>query len=214
MTKTNKYIKSINIALVVILILSIIAPLQSVFAYTDGSEWKGYAIYRDGISGGNLNVNDHAGLMDEKNKNVYKPVLHAPGYGSNVEWGTWDEFINGKNYLGIFRPKNITITETKANSFVAKARELRGISYNVLDQIVYSAGSNDYVRPEHISHLRCDGVVEYTYEWYNHRVGGGNNSWDISVNELDNYWAHSGFEITPRKQNQELLYKVSSTWPN
>lgn len=214
MTKANKCIKTINIFLVIVLFLSVFAPLQSVFAYTTDTEWKGYAIYRDGISGGNLNVNDHAGLMDEKNKNVSSPVLHAPGYGSDVRWDTWDNFIAGEGYIGIFKPKNVTITAAKANSFVSKSRELRGIAYNVLDQIVYSAGSNSHVLPEHISHLRCDGVVEYTYEWYNHRVGGGDNSWDISVNETDNYWAHSGFGITPRKQNRELLYKVSSGLPN
>lgn len=58
-----------------------------------------------------------------------------------------------------------------------------------------------------------DGVVEYVYEWYGYRVGGPDGKWDITRNLVDNYWEHSGFFITPRKQNQGLLTFVSSSEP-
>ncbi|RCX18848.1 hypothetical protein DFR58_104117 [Anaerobacterium chartisolvens] len=213
MSKTNRFIGAINILLALALAFSMLAQV-SVYAYSSTTEWKGYAVYRDGVSGFNSGLNDHAALMDEPNRTYYKPIIHAPGYSDPVQWDHWDDFMNGKKYLGIFKPKNTTITETVANSFVSKARELRGISYNVLDQIVYSAGSNTWVYPENISQLRCDGVVEYTYEWFGYRVGGPDNKWDITRNLIANYWEHSGFFITPRKQNQELLTKVSSGYPD
>lgn len=200
----------INLSLIIALLV-VVAIRVGVTEANAAGTWKGYAVYRDGVV---MNVNDHAALMDENNIGLYKPIIHGVGYGKTVQWGTWSEFLDGKNYLGLYRPKNCTITSTLANSFISKARELRGISYNVLDQIVYSAGSNTWVKPENISHLRCDGVVEYTYEWYGYRVGGPDGEWDITRNLTANYWEHSGFFITPRKQHENLLTFVSSSVPN
>ena len=210
MSRTKKTMKVINILLVFTLIFSIFSNFESFSAYA-ASAWKGYAVYRDGVVG---DLNDHAALMDTNSISEYKPIIHAVGYGDVVQWDTWDNFLGGNNYLGIYKPKNCTITSTLAGSFISKARELRGISYNLLDQIVYSAGSNTWVYPENISHLRCDGVVEYVYEWYGYRVGGPDGEWDITRNLTANYWEHSGFSITPRKQNRELLTFVSSSVPN
>ncbi len=209
MTKNKNFLTSINFLLVIMLFLVVVIRVGTTEAHAAGT-WKGYAVYRDGVF---MNVNDHAGLMDENNIGLYKPIIHAVGYGEKVQWGTWEDFLNGNKYLGLYRPKNCTITSTLANSFISKARELRGISYNVLDQIVYSAGSNTWVYPENISHLRCDGVVEYTYEWYYYRVGGPDGEWDITRNLIANYWEHSGFAITPRKQHKNFMTFVSSSLP-
>lgn len=174
--------------------------------------WNGYAIYRSGVM---WNLNDHAGLMDGNTMNSNNPVLHAKGYGDTVKLDTWINFTSDDAlFVGIFKPNNCTITPMMAGYFTAKARELIGIPYNVLDQIVYDAGSNYWVYPEDISHLRCDGVVEYVYEWYNFRVGGSDSNWNISRNLLANYWEHSAFFITPRKQHTELLTFVQSGVPN
>lgn len=204
----NKKINIMNFALMCILICSFVFNIVS-FADSDPA-WKGYAVYRDGVAG---NLNDHAALMDENSMDYSRPIIHAVGSGSPVDWDSWEDFLAGNTYLGIFKPKNCTINTTLGNSFISKARELRGISYNVLDQIVYSAGDSYWVWPEHISHLRCDGVVEYVYEWYDYRVGGPDNEWNITRNLVANYWEHSGFFITPRKQHQELLTRVSTGLP-
>jgi len=195
----NKKIKMLNICLTLILVASLSMNYNGIEA-SASTDWSGYAIYRDGVLG---NLNDHAGLMDEPDISYYKPVIHAPGIGNGVIWDSWDNFLNGNNYIGIYRPKNATMTSTLQDSFVSKARELKnaGLSYNILDQIVYDAGSDTWVRPEHISHIRCDGVVEYVYEWYGYRVGGPDDEWDITRNLTANYWEHSGFFITPRKQH-------------
>ena len=175
--------------------------------------WKGYAVYRDGVDIVVPNVNDHAGIMDENTIRYAYPVTHAKGPGGTVRWASWEEFLDRKNYLGLYKPKGCTITSTRANSFSAKTRELHGISYDLFNQIAYSAGSSTYVLPEHITQLRCDGVVEYTYEWYGWRVGGSNTAWDITRNSTQNYNEHSGTHITPRKQHEELLAFVISTPP-
>lgn len=210
MSKRTNLLSLINLSLIIALFVVVAVRFSATEANAAGT-WKGYAVYRDGVV---FNINDHAALMDENNIGLYKPIIHAVGYGNTVQWGTWNEFLDGENYLGLYRPKNCTINSTLANSFISKARELRGISYNVLDQIVYSAGSNTWVKPENISNLRCDGVVEYTYEWYGYRVGGPDGKWDITRNLTANYWEHSGFFITPRKQHESLLTFVSSSLPN
>ncbi len=202
-------LSAINLLLVILLLFVCITKLITMEIFATG-DWKGYAIYRDGVVG---NLNDHAALMDENSINDYLPVIHAVGYSGPVDWGSWAEFLDGNNYLGLYKPNGCPISEARANSFIATARELRGISYNVLDQIVYSAGSNVWVHPENITHLRCDGVVEYTYEWYGWRVGGSDDNWDITRNLIANYWEHSGFNITPRKQHNSLLTFVSSNLP-
>lgn len=209
MKKNKNLLSLVNLSLVLMLFLAVLVQVGVTEARAAGT-WKGYAVYRDGVV---FNINDHAGLMDENNINISLPIIHAVGYGKDVKWDTWNNFLNGNNYLGLYKPKNCTISQTLANSFISKARELRGISYNVLDQIVYFAGNSTWVKPEHISHLRCDGVVEYTYEWYGYRVGGPDGEWDITENTIANFWEHSGFFITPRKQHESLLTFVSSKLP-
>lgn len=208
----RSHIWKINFVLLIVLMLSIIGNINAISSVAS-SNWLGYAVYRDGVVAG-ANVNDHAALMNSRTKNIYPPVLHAVGYGGTVKWDEWFNFEKNNTYLGIYKPKSATMTSTLQNSFISKARELRGISYNILDQIVYNAGSATYVKPEHISKLRCDGVVEYVYEWYGYRVGGADGKWDITRNLTANYWEHSGFFITPRKQRSGLLQRVTTAYPN
>ena len=49
-----------------------------------------------------------------------------------------------------------------------------------------------------ITKTRCDGVIEYTYEYFGYKVGGGNTYWNISINNSTNFNAHSGINITPK----------------
>lgn len=79
-----------------------------------------------------------------------------------------DEFSlkDTNSYLGIFKPKNCDITVTLANSINSKSRELRGISYTFWDQIMYPSNLESVlVRTQNITAIRCDGVIEYVYEW-------------------------------------------------
>ena len=210
MKRISSIISKLNKILVVIFAFSIVSSSNSLIQAA--SNWKGYAVYRDGVF---FNLNDHAALMDTENISIYLPIIHAVGSNGTVKFDHWSNFLGNNNYLGIYRPKNVSMTSTIQNSFVAKARELRGISYTVLDQIFYYIPETKmWVYPENITKLRCDGVVEYVYEWYGYRVGGADGKWDITRNLRANYFEHSGFNITPRKQRSGLLTKVSSGLPN
>lgn len=209
MNKKDKIIKVINISLLVVLLFSVITNINSFTSFA-ASTWRGYAVYRDGVV---LNLNDHAALMYEGSKDDNLPILQAPGVGSVVKYDTWEGFIANGQYIGIYKPKNCNMTTTVANQFQSLARELRGISYTLWDQIDYYASSSMWVRPEHIGNLRCDGVIEYVYEWYGYKVGGIGDAWDITLNDNRNYLQHTGFLINPRRQHTELLQYIGSFEP-
>ena len=205
MTNKNRIYSIINLLLFFILLLAVAVRISASDVNAAGP-WNGYAVYRDGV--GIFNMNDHAALMNKTNKGASEAVLHAPGSNSAVQFGNWAQFLDGNSFICICKPKNCSMSSALRASFVAKGRELRGISYILLDQIQYAAGNSNLVKPQHITKLRCDGVIEYVYEWYGYRVGGPNGSWNISINQWENWSAHSGSAITPRKQRKNLLTVV------
>ena len=144
----------------------------------------------------------------------YLPVLHHPGTGY-VKWDTWDNFLGGKNFKGVRKP-NGTVTSSDRDLFVAMGRVLRteNISYNLAYQVYYNTSTAGYwVDPEDISSMRCDGVVEYIYEWYGFRVYGSDDKWDVTRND---YWVrehHSGGSVTPETQvNYLSLVTTEVPW--
>ena len=171
--------------------------------------WKGYALYRDGVLG---NLNDHAALMDSYNISQNYPIIQASGPNKVVDWVSWFGFLDGENYIGLYKPNNCNMSYW-GERFVSRARELRGIPYIALGQIDYEDGSYSLVTPQRITNLRCDGVVEYVYEWFGFRVWGSDNGWDISRNALLNISEHTGFIISPRMQ-RNFLQQVSTNPPN
>ncbi len=209
MNKIHRSFSYLNIILLLVLLMSIILNINHIEVGA-ATSWKGYAVYRDGV----FNTYDyHAAMMVEDTRvNKSKPIIHAVGYFSPVRLDTWSEFMGGKNFVGICKPKNCTINSTLANSFVSKARELNGISYTVLDQIDYHSGTSK-VTPSQITDLRCDGVIEYVYEYYGYRVGGSDANWDITKNTSANKTQHSGLRITPKEQCNYWLTKVSTNLP-
>lgn len=61
------------------------------------------------------------------------------------------------------------------------------------------------IEPYDIASLRCDGFVEYCYEYYGYRVYGPNGGWDISYPSLANKDNHSLNYIMPKSQAQDFL---------
>lgn len=160
---------------------------------------QGYAAYRDGVFFG---FDWHAGLWDEPASNYVLPILHAPGTGSVVQWDSWDNFIDGNNFKGTYKPNEFASSSMR-DAFVAMGRNLRteNISYNLAYQVYYSTSdASNYVRYDEISSMRCDGVIEYIYEWYSYRVYGSDARWDVTKNDFWNRDHHSGTAITPKKQ--------------
>ncbi|MGD7052942.1 hypothetical protein [Sutcliffiella horikoshii] len=196
--------KNIFIASIVFLI-SITFFVQNTNAATG---YEGYAVYRDGST---PNYDWHAGLMDEPYNTNYLPVLHHSGNGY-VKWDSWSGFLNGESFKGVYRPKGAP-TSSQRDAFVAMGRNLRSenIPYNLIYQVYYDRDTTGkYVYASDITSIRCDGVVEYVYEFYYFRVHGSNSdNWDVSVND---YWIrdhHSYPAVTPKKQISNMVF-VSS----
>jgi hypothetical protein len=175
------------------------------------SGFQGYAIYRDGVF---FNYTWHAGMMDGPYYDSYLPVLHAPGSGSYVKWDTWNNFMKGNNFKGVYRPKRQP-SSSERDRFVALGRKLRSehIPYTLIYQVNYNTKtSGTWVDAEEITQMRCDGVVEYIYEWYGFRVYGHDQYWDVTKNSAINRDHHSLNLVTPKSQTG-YLSKVQSGVP-
>ena len=174
--------------------------------------YQGYAIYRDGVF---FNTTWHAGIMDEPYCDTYiYPVVHHPGSGY-VKWDSWENFLDGNNFKGVYRPNSSPSSSTR-DLFVAMGRKLKDeqISYNLAYQVYYDTGSSGtWVDPSEISSMRCDGVVEYTFEWYGYRVYGSDTYWDVTKNSFLGRNHHSGTAVTPKSQAEDCLTLVTSSVP-
>ena len=195
-----------------------VSEVRSEASISSLSSYIGYAVYRDGV-GGVVNLNHHAAIMNLLKANQTSPledltnkvVIHAPGSPLNVKLGSWNEFLSGHDFVAVCRPFSCSMTTTNMYAFKGKAMTLIGISYYLLGQIKYTyLNDGSTIQPSIITNIRCDGVVEYVYEYYGYRVGGSDSYWNISINSLGNKNEHSSFNITPKKQNENLLYRVST----
>lgn len=173
---------------------------------------QGYAVYRDGVF---YNYTWHAALMDDPHWNTTSlPIVHAPGSG-NVKWDSWKNFLGGRTYMGTYRPKTAPSSGSRDN-FVYMGRRLKDeqIPYSLLYQVEYNTSTaGTWVDPNEVTKMRCDGVVEYVYEWYGFRVYGSNTYWDVTKSGYWNRDAHSGTAVTPKSQAQSYLTKVTSSLP-
>lgn len=174
---------------------------------------QGYAVYRDGVL---ANYTWHAAIMSLPHWNTSSlPVIHHPGSGQWLEYGTWGEFLSGKVYQGTYRPKTAP-TSANRDSFLYMARRLvdEQISYNLLYQVYYNTtAAGTWVDPGEITSMRCDGVVEYIYEWYGFRVYGSDTYWDVTKAGWSGREHHSGTLVTPKSQALAYLTRVTSSLP-
>ena len=194
--------KKLTIFLFTLLFLIVSATI-SVSAATG---YRGYAIYRDGVNYG-IGSDWHAGIMDEPYSNMYLPVIHITN-GEQVSYVSWNGFINGNSFMGVYEPIG-GISSLKRDDVHSIARLLRSenIEYTVLGQINYSSSSLTWIYPDDITSMRCDGVVEYSYEFNEVRIYGDNDRWNIALNKTANKDHHSLFRITPISQANNYMQK-------
>lgn len=188
-----------RIARYILLFILIVSSLTPALTADAASGSQGYAVYRDGVFFG---LDWHSGFMYQPTSRYSQPIVHAQGSRGTVKIDTWKNFMNDKSFKGVYRPTKLP-TSADRDRFVGMARNLntQNIKYNVAYQIYYNRSkASDYVRYNQITSMRCDGVVEYIYEWYNFRVYGNNSYWDITKNSLWGRDHHSGTAITPKKQ--------------
>ena len=169
---------------------------------------EGFAVYRDGVGQIGLNLTYHAAIMDEATSlTTPRPIVHAMGPGYNVDYGTWNEFMGTGQFIGVYRPIPDPAPYDR-DIFKGLGRELKGedIPYTLYDQIYYNTSTaGTWVAPSEITMMRCDGVIEWIYEWCEFRVYGSDANWDIAKNSTTIRAAHSGVNVTPKSQTNYLV---------
>jgi hypothetical protein len=186
------------LSLTCVLILSL-----SIKAHAYG--WEGFAVYRDGVIPANLQW--HAGLMDDRYIGYTDaPVVHTPG-SAGTQFASWSAFLNENNtFVGVYKPWG-NVTTSQWDLFKAMGRNLawRHIPYSADRQLYYATyGVGTWVDYNEIKGIRCDGVVEYVYEWYGFRVFGSDTNWDITRASESSQLGHGGFNIGPKGQTGYL----------
>lgn len=197
---------------VLILVLSAILTLGfSVPVYaTAVTGSMGYAVYRDGVLG---IVNWHGAIMNQPTSKSSSAVTHITGPFKVVKHGSWEEFLSGKHFMGLYMPKG-TIDAYGRGRVVDMGRLLvtENIGYTPAGQIAHNISSTTaYIQPDEISAIRCDGVVEYCYEWFNFRIYGSSSQWDITIS--GNTYHHALPYITPQSQAEDYMTRIQTVDP-
>lgn len=190
-------------------------------AYTWDLGYKGYAVYRgitkDIVIVDNVRINWHAGFMNKPFANQTDSVIHVLDDNSTaVRTDSWSRFIAGEAYHGIYKPKT-EISEDDRIKVINLARELADleIDYVLTTQMEANIPENiSKIEPDNITALRCDGLIEYCYEYYGYKIYGNNNNWDISKANPDNLSHHSVLGIRPKNQAEDYMTLISTSVPN
>ncbi|MBQ7088006.1 MAG: hypothetical protein IJM96_11080, partial [Clostridia bacterium] len=131
----------------------------------------------------------------------------------------WDEFMddgNGfvKEQQGCYRPLT-TISSLERNYVMDTAEEVADME---VEYILYAQINYDYeynpqgkttVDPEDVISMRCDGFVEYAYEYNDIRIYGDDDCWNISEWGEATNDEHSWGRITPRQQAENYMRFVA-----
>ncbi|WP_432406577.1 hypothetical protein [Wukongibacter sp. M2B1] len=194
-------IKTIKISTFCTLILLLTFTSNS-FAYND---YSGLPVYRDGVFIGPIEVNWHAGLMYHENVKEYgyNAIIHINGPGYDVEFCSYDDFLDGNDFMGVYAADDCTSNDRDDIRETASDLTMQAISYTFLNLLEYDDDPGTYINPSEIDKLRCDGVVEYCYEWNNVMIRDG----DISKTSLVD--DHSPL-IGPRGQAMDYLEFIDS----
>lgn len=183
------------------------------------TNFTGFVVYRDGVEIP-FNENDwHAALMNRENSSGSDAVIHIPHDREFVQKASWNSFIgvdkNGNpvnNFMCVYRQKS-NPTLSQRNLVVGMARTLlsQKTGYSIFGPVAfYNDLTYGKIEPSDVIGVRCDGVVEYCYEYYGHPVFGGSSNWDVSL--AQNKQAHAWPALSPIVQ-AKYLTKVQSYAP-
>lgn len=150
--------------------LSILA--MSFVSITAGSVFaNSEAMYRSGSMGNYL---DHAGV-----RKAGVGIYEIKGYFHTVDLNTWSSWLGSNEYLGSFINPLMTSTDkTYVQSTLSAMEADTDIDYTGLNMIDWDLNPGSDIDPWEIDDIRCDGVVEYAYEWHNIWV------WEDQILEL------------------------------
>lgn len=100
-----------------------------------------------------------------------------------VEYGTFTEFLDGNNDKGELYKSSVSQSTAYDIFYTAHDLTNEGIAYSY-SPMLRSSKSSGKIHPSDITKIRCDGVVEYCYEYNGVRLQGpddSTNTWDIST---------------------------------
>lgn len=175
---------------------------------------KGFAVYRQG----NVpNPSGHAGLVYKNSVEDSDAIIHVISGDENymIRTTSLSVFIDGQDFYGYYVPKtlkNLSATDEERaailSSVISRAKVISTINkdtlgYNVVYQVWYTNDSNSNGRVDinEITSMRCDGLVEYCYEYYGLSVYGD----DISKYDTTIRNNHCAPNITPKQQIKKYL---------
>lgn len=204
--KANRAFRKLLVTLLCIL-FAVIFTIGS-FAATNA---KGFAVYRQGNF---PNPSGHAGLVFKNSVEDSDAIIHVISEDDYlIRKTSLDDFKDNQDFYGYYVPdtlKDLSATDraNKLSSVISRANALSAINkdslgYNLVLQVMYLTDKNNNGRVDinEITSMRCDGLVEYCYEYYGFSVYADDISkFDISIR--DNHCAPN---ITPKQQIKHYL---------
>lgn len=163
-------------------LITLIDTADSVSPTATAVGTEGFAIYRDGVAP-EIMDEYHAGLIilsDSTNEPI--TIAHQPGDNDGVRGVSFTNFVGKHDLIGIFK-KNVG-TRTRAN-IVDTAVDLinEPMGYCFTSIIIWNENTISNIEVNDIEQIRCDGVVEYSYEYWGVRIVGNDGSWDVSTTD-------------------------------
>jgi fibronectin type 3 domain-containing protein len=180
---------------------------------TETQEYADPGYRRLGFSWDGLGNLGHTGLCAGINSSNTIKIIEVGGTSNVVRHNNWSSMQDDSDYWGAYTLNNTSsMTFSKRRDIMDTAVNLIGedIGYPVLptpDALRHISNPGTYVNTSEITDLRCDGLIEYCYEWRNEWVWGKNgNNYDIS--RASNVDDHNNFYDWPYNPNTELAPNV------
>lgn len=168
--------------------------------------YRGFAAFRDGV----IVVEWHAGVTTQPTQFVH---ITRGGHPAIVDL---NGFRENERFMGYYRHPSYAAGATKYDQIYQTAIAISmypSISYTALVPLDATASSGK-ILPSAINKLRCDGLLEYSYEYNGVPVCSvyynGATHWDIST--VEGALAHNSLvnAITPKIQSSHFIYYAGS----
>lgn len=167
------------------------------------SNWDGYAVYRDGVEVIGIEINWHAGIVVQSDSNStsgIRSIAHHPG-GNDTAYTTYSAFVGNNDFMGAYRT---TSDVDIRDEIVATAKDMvhDAIGYNFFSLIKHNqTNQSGTIAVSNLTHVRCDGFVEFAYELNDEIIRGANITTYMGA-EADNVRAINQF--TPEHQARSM----------
>ncbi len=154
--------------------------------YTYAADYKGYAAFRDGVDLAWYTGGWHAGVsIDSNGDNFYQ----ARGSGQTTGKDDFKGFMNypkaNNNFQGYYYMSGMSTSDRDEIVSTGKKLAEYKLPYSLTSPLgADNANDSDFYSPDEVTSARCDGFLEYCYEWNSVKITeyswGDDKPWDIS----------------------------------